>query len=215
MHPALEPLRNFVSTYGYWAVALALLCESAGLPVPGEITLLLASFLAYSEHHLHLGWIILIATCAATFGGEVGYALGLYGGRALLDHYQKFKMSRQAIARGEKIFARYGPAAIFLSRFIFGMRVFAGPLAGALRMSRKAFTLFNFLGAAVWVTVIASVGYIFGRHWRTLLHVMQRFNIVVAVVVSVAVLILWMRYRRQSPSDPASFPVDPPKNRLD
>jgi membrane protein DedA with SNARE-associated domain len=73
-------LREFVADYGYWAVALALLCENAGIPVPGETTLLLASFLAYSEHRLHLGWIIVVATCAATLGDNIGYAIGHYGG---------------------------------------------------------------------------------------------------------------------------------------
>jgi len=87
-HAIFHSLRAFVADYGYWAVALALLSESAGLPVPGEITLLLASFLAYSEHQLHLGWIIVVATCAATLGGNLGYAFGHYGGRPLLDRYQ-------------------------------------------------------------------------------------------------------------------------------
>src|SRR3982074_723612 len=82
-------LGECVATYGYWAVALALLCENAGIPVPGETTLLLASFLAYSEHKLHLGWIIVIATCAATLGDNIGYAIGHYGGRPLLDRYQR------------------------------------------------------------------------------------------------------------------------------
>ena len=68
-------LRAFVADYGYWAVALALLAESAGIPVPGELTLLLASFLAYHEHQLHLGWIIMVATCATTLGGDLGYAV--------------------------------------------------------------------------------------------------------------------------------------------
>src|ERR1700675_1203095 len=82
-------LREFVADYGYWAVALALLCENAGIPVPGETTLLLASFLAYSEHRLHLGWIIVVATCAATLGDNLGYAFGHYGGGAPLDCYPK------------------------------------------------------------------------------------------------------------------------------
>lgn len=89
-HTILDFLRAFIADYGYWAVALALLWESAGLPVPGEITLLLASFLAYSEHRLHLGWIIVVATAAATLGGNLGYAIGEYGGRPLLDATKAF-----------------------------------------------------------------------------------------------------------------------------
>src|SRR5258708_12337667 len=161
-------LREFVATYGYWAVAVALLCENAGIPVPGETTLLLASFLAYSEHRLHLGWIIVIATCAATLGDNIGYAIVHYGGRPLLDRYQRFfRISPATLKRGEEMFARYGAAAIFFARFIFGLRVFAGPLAGVLRMRWRAFALFNFLGAAVWVTCIPTPAYLFDHHFPT------------------------------------------------
>ena len=192
-------LRTFVADYGYWAVALALLCENAGIPVPGETTLLLASFLAYSEHKLHLGWIIVIATCAATLGDNIGYAIGHYGGRPLLDRYQRvLRISPATLKRGEDMFARYGAPAIFFARFVFGLRVFAGPLAGVLRMRWRAFALFNFLGAVVWVTCIASAGYLFGQHWRTLARAMQRFNIAVLIVAVAVVLFLWWRYRRQS-----------------
>jgi len=195
-------LRTFVADYGYWGVALALLCENAGIPVPGETALLLASFLAYSEHRLHLGWIIVVATCAATLGDNLGYALGHYGGRPLLDRYQNvLKIPPATLQRGEALFARYGAATIFFARFIFGMRVFAGPLAGVLRMRWRTFTLFNFLGAAVWVTFIASAGYLFGQHWRTLLRAMQRFNIAVLIVAVVVILFLWWRYRRHPPPD--------------
>src|ERR1700692_2799085 len=201
-HSIFDSLRTLIADYGYWAVALALLCESAGLPVPGEITLLLASFLAYSEHHLHIGWIIVVATCAATLGGELGYVIGHYGGRPLLDRYRSiFRISPGTLQRGEKLFARYGGVAIFFARFIFGMRVFAGPLAGVLRMPWRAFALFNFLGAAVWVTFIAAIGYLFGQHWRRLMHEMQRFNIVAAIIAAIIVLFLWWRYRHQSRSD--------------
>jgi membrane protein DedA with SNARE-associated domain len=190
-------VRTFVADYGYWAVAVALLCENAGIPVPGESTLLLASFLAYSEHRLHLGWIIVVATCAATLGDNLGYTAGYYGGRRLLDRYQNvFRIPQAAVHRGEALFARYGAATIFFARFIFGMRVFAGPLAGVLRMRWRAFALFNFLGAVVWVTTIACAGYLFGQHWRALVRTMQRFNIAVLIVVVATGLFLWWRQRR-------------------
>jgi membrane protein DedA with SNARE-associated domain len=182
-------------------VAFALLCENAGIPVPGESTLLLASFLAYSEHRLHLGWIIVVATCAATLGDNMGYALGHYGGRPLLDRYQRFfRIQPATLESGEKMFVRYGAPAVFFARFIFGLRVFAGPLAGVLRMRWRTFALFNFLGAALWVTAIASTGYLFGRHWHTLLRTMRRFNVAVLIVAVVVILFLWWRHRHRAPS---------------
>jgi membrane protein DedA with SNARE-associated domain len=198
-HTIFENLRAFVADYGYWAVALALLCENAGIPVPGESTLLLASFLAYSEHRLHLGWIIVVATCAATLGDNIGYVLGHYGGRPLLDRYQRiFRISPATLQRGEDTFARYGAVAVFFARFIFGLRVFAGPLAGVLRMHWRKFAFFNFLGAALWVTTIAGAGYLFGQHWHNLLRVMQRFNIAVLIVAVMGALYLWRRHRQQA-----------------
>lgn len=199
-HSIFHHLRTFVAEYGYWAVALALLCENAGIPVPGESTLLLASFLAYSEHQLHIEWIIVVATFAATLGDNLGYALGHYGGRPLLDRYQRiFRIQPATLERGEQMFERYGASAVFFARFVFGLRVFAGPLAGVLRMHWRKFAFFNFLGAALWVTLIAGTGYLFGQHWGTLSHVIERFNIVVVIATVLVVAFLWRRHRRRIP----------------
>jgi membrane protein DedA with SNARE-associated domain len=197
-HSILDLLRNAVVQYGYWAVAIALLLENAGIPVPGETVLLLASFLAYSAHELRLPWIIVVATIAATLGDNLGFALGYYGGRPLLARYQAFfRIQGQTLARGEKIFARFGTFTVFLARFVFGMRIIAGPLAGVLRMPWRRFMVFNFLGAALWVTAISSAGYLFGQHWGRLERDIKRFDILVVVVVLVAAAIWWWRSRRE------------------
>jgi len=190
-------VRALVAEYGYWAVALALLCENAGLPVPGETTLLLASFLAYSEHKLELGWIIVIGVCAASLGDNIGFVIGSRGGRPLLDRYRTFfRIEQSAVDRGEKMFARYGSVAVFFARFIFGLRVIAGPLAGVLRMPWPSFAVFNLLGAVVWVTVVAGAGYFFGRHWRLLVNTLRRVDIAILVVAIWIGLYLWRRARR-------------------
>jgi membrane protein DedA with SNARE-associated domain len=198
-HNVLDTLRGFIADYGYWAVALALLLENAGIPVPGETALLLAGFLAYSEQKLHLGWIIVVGTCAATVGDNLGYMIGHYGGRPLLERYQRiFPASRQAVERGEKLFARYGSVTILFARFVFGMRIIAGPLAGILRMPWKTFAIFNMLGAALWVTVIAIVGYLFGRNWEVLMRAFKEFDLAVLAIVVALVILWWWRRRRLS-----------------
>jgi len=196
-HSILEFLRNAVVHYGYWAVGAALLIENAGIPVPGETVLLMASFLAYSEHDLRLSWIFVVATLAATVGDNLGFVLGYYGGRPLLTRYQAaFRIRDRTMARGESLFARYGAVTIFFARFVFGMRIIAGPMAGVLRMPWKKFVVFNFLGAGLWVTVISGAGYLFGQHWGRLVRVVQRFDIGVAIVALLVVAIVVWRQRR-------------------
>jgi len=196
-HSIFAILRDAVVHYGYWAVAGALLLENAGLPLPGETVLLLASFLAYSEHELQLQWIIVVATLVTAAGGTLGYAIGYYGGRPLVERCQSFfRIPQKVLARGEDLFARYGPVTVFFARFVFGMRVITGPLAGVLRMPWRKFVVFNFLGAALWVTAISSVGYLFGRHWEKLERASKRFDAAVVILVLVAIVFWWWQSRR-------------------
>ena len=195
----LDFLRDAVVHYGYWAVATALLLENTGIPVPGETILLLASFLAYSQHELQLQWIIVIATAAATLGDNLGFTLGFYGGRRLLERYQSFfRIQKDTLAKGEHLFAHYGAVTVFFARFVFGMRIIAGPMAGVLRMPWRRFLIFNFLGALVWVTVISGAGYLFGRHWEHLEQNVKRFDLVAAVCLVLILVLLWWRSRRAS-----------------
>jgi membrane protein DedA with SNARE-associated domain len=190
-------LRDYLAHYGYWAVAAALLLENAGIPVPGETMLLLASFLAYSEHRLRLPYIILVGVFAATIGDNLGFLLGHYGGQSLLERYRKVPRVDRTVMRAERLIQRYGSFAIFIARFIAGMRIIAGPLAGVLHMPWRKFVVFNFLGAAVWVTVISSVGYFFGWHWDELARIMKGVNAAVLVAAVLLALFFWWRQRRK------------------
>ncbi len=195
----LDLLRDALVHYGYWAVGAALLLENAGIPLPGETILLMASFLAYSQHELQLSWIIVVATSAATIGDNIGFALGYYGGRPLLVRYQSiFRIRPSTLERGERLFDRYGAATIFFARFVFGMRIVAGPMAGVLRMPWRKFLIFNFMGAALWVSVISGAGYLFGQHWHRLERAVKRFDLGVAIVVVLAAVWVWWRKRSEN-----------------
>jgi membrane protein DedA with SNARE-associated domain len=199
MHWIVEVARHYLRQYGYWAVAAALLGENAGLPLPGETILLMASFAAY-HRHLKLPWIILIGICACTFGDNLGYWIGRRGGRPLLEKYKNlFHIRDETIRAGEEFLQRRGSIAIFAARFIAGMRIVAGPLAGVLRMEWKRFLIANFAGAAVWVTTIACVGYFFGRQYRAIAGVIKQTELVILIVV-VAAAVYYLRHKtKRSP----------------
>ena len=192
-------LRHYFAQHGYWTVAVVLLLENAGIPVPGETTLLFAAFLAFSEHHLTLGGIIAVAVVACTLGDNLGYWIGFHGGRPLLEHQRRiFHVSEEHLQRGERFFQRYGSFTVFFARFVFGMRIIAGPLAGVLKMPWRKFVLFNFLGAVVWVSVIASLGYFFGSRWERLTGDLERAEILLIVALVLLGLFWWWRSRQES-----------------
>ena len=196
--PLPELLRKYFAEYGYWTVAVVLLLENAGIPVPGETTLLFAAFLAFSEHKLTLWGIIIVSVIACTVGDNLGYWIGYRGGRPLLERQRRiFRISEQHLKRGEQFFLRYGSATVFFARFVFGMRIIAGPLAGVLKMPWKKFVLFNFLGAVLWVSVVASLGYFFGSRWDWLMAELEDLQFVMAGIAVLVLLVFWRRERKK------------------
>ena len=195
-----EYIRQFLIHWGYWGVAAFLLLENAGVPLPGETILLLASVLAFKSHELRLPWIIVVGTIACTAGDNIGYLIGSAGGRPLLLRWKNFfRVKDEHIHSAEELLHRYGPVAIFFARFIAGARIVAGPLAGVLRMHWKTFALFNFLGAVTWVTVIASLGYLFGSQLDRLLATVKHVELALLILLLIGLAVyLWRRRKRNS-----------------
>ena len=193
-----ELLRHHFQHHGYWTVMVMVLLENMGVPVPAEMILLFASFLAYSEHQLRLSLIIPIVILAAVLGDNAGYAVGYFGGRRVIDKYlHLLHVPREAIQKGELFFKKHGPVTVFLARFITGMRTIAGPLAGTLGMPWTKFVLFNFLGAAVWGTATASIGYLLGSQLDRAVRIMAHANVFI-VASALCGAIVWFFVRNQA-----------------
>jgi len=193
-------LREYFQHYGYWTIALMLLLENAGVPAPGQLTLLFASGLSSSQHELRLSTIVVVGVAAAVLGTSAGYAVGYFGGRLVLQRYlRRLHISERTTQRAENFFLKHDALSIFSAKFIDGMRELAGPLAGTFRMPWWRFLLFNFLGAAAWVPATVILGYLFGRHLDRALRVMSNANLALAVMaLSVAACWWWKRRRSRS-----------------
>lgn len=147
---------------GYAALFGVLLAEYAGLPVPGETVLLGAVVLA-GTGHLALPVVVLLAIAGAILGGCLGYVIGRRGGRKLLLRPGPFVARRHRMLHGaEDFFARYGDAAVFLSRWVPCARYLTPLTAGAAEMSWHRFLLFNVIGGTVWVASLSAVATYFG-----------------------------------------------------
>lgn len=198
MHWLGEHIQHFIIVWGYWAVVVGLLGENAGIPLPGETILIFASFLAYRHEHLQLQWVIVVGIAAATLGDNIGYYIGRRGGRPLLERWKSFfRVDETDIHAGEEFLNRRGAIAIFFARFIAGMRIVAGPLAGVLSMEWKRFVVANAAGAVVWVTTIALVGYAFGSEFDRVTAFFDKAGLALLAVVVAGGWWLWKRRRRR------------------
>ena len=142
-------------------------------------------------------WVIVVGICAATMGDNIGYWIGRRGGRPLLEKWKHFfRISDDTIHAGEDFLRRRGSVAIFAARFIAGMRIVAGPLAGVLCMEWKRFLAANAAGAAVWATAIACAGYFFGSQYEALAGVVKQTELVILLAVVLVALHLLRQNRK-------------------
>lgn len=191
-------IRHALVHWGYWAVMGCLLGEDAGLPLPGETTLMFASFLAHKNTPLHIEWIIVTGIVAAIMGDNIGFLLGRHWGKTLIRWMKKIlRLSEDDIGAARQQIRKHGGATVFWARYIFGLRTIAGPLAGVLGMEWKRFLLFNALGAATWVTAISMIGFAFANQFETLLGFFEKVSWGVAAGVFVAGYILWRRKKKR------------------
>lgn len=190
-------VRHLLVHWGYWALLAGLLGEDAGLPVPGETVLVFAGFLAHRGSGLHLVWIILIGTAAATMGDNIGFFLGRKLGPRLIRWLQKvFRLDDEDIAVAKDQLQRHGAMTVFWARFVFGLRVVAGPLAGMLGMDWKEFLVFNALGAVTWVTTMGLLGFAFADQFRNLLTYFEKASWILLAAVFAVAYFIWRHEKK-------------------
>jgi membrane protein DedA with SNARE-associated domain len=203
----LASLAPVLDNYGYLAVGGFIFLEDFGIPVPGE-TILIAAAVYAGSGRLSIVAVGLIAVLAAIAGDNVGYAIGYFGGRALVLRYGKYvHLTSQRLDKAERFFDRYGPVVVTGARFIEGLRQANGIVAGTIRMRWLKFLAFNALGAALWVGVWVSVGYLAGSHITAIYHGVTRYGlymlIALAVVVAGLIVRSVIRHRRRAGAKPA------------
>jgi membrane protein DedA with SNARE-associated domain len=190
-----------LDNYGYLAVAGFVLLEDFGVPVPGETILILGAVYA-GTGRLNVLLVGLIGFLAAVAGDNLGFAIGHVGGRRLLERFGRYiLLTPERLDKATGFFERHGGKIVVVARFIEGLRQANGIIAGITGMHWAKFLAFNALGAALWVAVWTSVGYLSGSHINTIYNDATRYDTYLAVAVGVLILAyiarrLWKRSNR-------------------
>ncbi|HJD82563.1 DedA family protein [Kitasatospora aureofaciens] len=198
---ALAGLAPLLDHYGYLAVALLVLLDNCGIPVPGQTILVLASVYA-GTGHLDFTAVLLIAAAAATLGNSIGYLIGRTGGRAFVHRWGRYVLLTPArMDRADGFFARHGGKVVLVARFVDGLRQYNGIIAGTTGMPWRRFTPFNLLGAVLWTAVWGTFGYVAGANigtvYRTAIRYQLWFAVGLGLLVAALLLRQVLRYRRR------------------
>ncbi len=159
--------------------------ESLGIPLPGEIVLVSATLMAATQDHINPYVLGVCAVAGAIVGDSIGYLIGRKGGQPLLDWLgRKFPKHFGAhhVATAERSFKKWGMWAVFVGRFIALLRIFAGPLAGVLKMPYWKFLIANVLGGIVWAGGTVAVIYTVGKVAEKWLKQFSYLGLVAAVL---------------------------------
>jgi len=195
-----EWLVDLFARYGYTVVFVGVLLENAGVPVPGETILLAGSALAHFGR-LSLVWVIATAVGAAILGDNIGFMIGRRGGRRLAErHGPKIGLTARRLRQFDSFFERYGAAAIFVARFVTGLRVFGAVLAGASGFEWRSFLFYNASGAVVWSAAVGLAGYSLAYSFVTLEQWIGRTGLVMLIVVAALLFFVYKRTTRTAES---------------
>jgi membrane protein DedA with SNARE-associated domain len=188
-------LLDLFGRYGYFVIFVPVLLETAGVPLPGETTLLLSG-VAASTGRIDPWIAIAVGSTAAILGDNIGYAIGRYGGRRLVMRLAHLGRIESSLAWGEQFFARHGGKTVFFARWIFGLRIFGAWIAGMVHMPWRVFFFWNAAGGITWCASVIGLGYFFGHSLHVIEKVLGAGGVIAVVSVAAVALVMWRRFER-------------------
>jgi membrane protein DedA with SNARE-associated domain len=207
----LNSLSSPLAHYGLWAILVLVLVEDFGIPVPGE-TVLIAGAIFAGSGRLNVVAVGVVGFVSAVVGDNIGYAIGRFGGRALVDRWGKYVfLTPERLDKAEDFFERHGSKIITIARFVEGLRQANGLIAGITHMHWLRFLIFNALGAALWVGTWVSVGYFAGQHITAIYNAITAYSLY-AAIAAVVLIAAWIgfRVRKRRKSAAAATQADSP-----
>jgi membrane protein DedA with SNARE-associated domain len=203
-------VQHFITQYGYLAVFLLMLAESACIPVPSEVIMLFGGALsagAVAGAHPSLLGIIVAGVVGNLVGSYVAWAVGRYAGQAAVRRWgHRFGVREHEIDRAVVWFERHGPAAVLVGRLVPVIRTFISLPAGFAAMPASQFGLFTTLGCIPWTAALGIAGYALGANWQSVANGFHGPTYAIAAIIVVAlvaaVILHFRRGRRSGAGEP-------------
>lgn len=185
---------GLISGLGYGGLAVGLVVDSAGIPIPSEVLLPVAGALV-RQGRFNMALVIIVATLAQTVGAVLAYWIGALGGLPLVEKYGKYVLfKKHELDKTHALFEKYGAILSFVGRCIPGLRTYIGYPAGVARMRFDVFLIASALGSLVWTVFLTLLGYALATKLDLIDRTVSRFGIIVVLIA----IILFVYYMRKS-----------------
>lgn len=189
-------MEEWVTNYGYVAIFLLMLAESACIPFPSEVTMLVGGWYA-ANGTLDFFWVGLAGVMGNIVGSWIAYGVGRKLGRGVLDRYGKYVLIKSHdIDKAEVWWEKHGDAATFFSRLLPVIRTFISLPAGIAKMPLGKFTLYTFLGVVPWTFALAWLGVVVEDNWESVLNYFDIPTLIIGVSLVVIAGVWWWRRRK-------------------
>jgi membrane protein DedA with SNARE-associated domain len=204
-------MEHLLATWGYLALFVATFISAMAIPIGAEIAIGYAGALASGQltghhDHLSLGLVIVVAALGEIAGSTVGYSIGRFGGRPLVDRVGKYiLLTHEDLDRAEAWFTRRGEPVVFFGRFIPLLRSFISIAAGLGEMGIAKFLAFTTVACAMWCAALASIGDSLGSSWHHVIKDFSYVGYVVAVFIVITVVALFAHRIRKIRSERAAL----------
>jgi membrane protein DedA with SNARE-associated domain len=203
-------VQSFIANYGYLAIFVLMLAESACIPIPSELIMLFGGALAagaVAGTHLNLEAVIAAGVAGNLAGSYLAYAVGRYGGQAALYKWgRRIYLREHDLDKATAWFTKYGPAAVGFGRCLPVIRTFISLPAGIAGMNAVRFGLYTLVGCIPWTAALGVAGYAVGSKWEQVANDFHGPTYIIAGLAALAVVIglaVFVRNRRANRGDPA------------
>ncbi len=187
MHELINWLVNTIGALGYPGIFLLMAMESSVIPVPSELVMPPAGYLA-QQGKMHIWIAIFWGTAGSLVGAYANYFASHYLGRPLLLKYGKYVwITEEKFARVEKYFHDHGEISTFIGRLLPVVRHLISLPAGLAGMNHFKFSLYTLMGAGIWVTILTYIGYFIGENQELIMSYSHQALIGVVLVSSIIV----------------------------
>jgi uncharacterized membrane protein YdjX (TVP38/TMEM64 family) len=199
MYEIFLEIVRFVESLGYFGVFIMTFIESTFIPIPAEITLIPAGYLAH-KGDMNFFLVLIISTIGTLAGSTVSYYIAYFFGRKLFANKGKYLfLNESKLEKIEKFFINHGAISVFTGRFLPGLKHFISFPAGLAKMDIKAFCLYTLVGGGLWCLILISLGYLIGKNELLIQKHLKQINIIVLFLIGS--LIAYYIWKKNSKKD--------------